>query len=232
MFIPLHDSNPLNHVRFQFMTVAIIAVNVVAYFLTADGLFETVRQADVLSFGVIPAVITDAVNLPVEYVVLPEEITLVSYAFMHGDIWHLGGNMLFLWVFGDNVEDAVGHFRFLIFYLLCAIGGALVHIAVMPESQSPLIGASGATAGIVAAYLLLHPHVRLWVLAFGRFPIPISALWALSAWIIMQFIAIATSDAEDAVAWWAHVGGIVTGAVLILIMRRRGVPLFDRETAA
>ncbi len=231
MFIPLHDSKSLRYVRFQYMTVAIIAVTVIAYLLTSEGLFSEARQAAVLSFGMIPAVVTDAATLPVEYAVLPEEATLASYALLHGNFWHLAGNMLFLWVFGDNVEDAVGHFKFLVFYFSCAVGGALLHIAMMPDSEAPLIGASGATSGIVAAYLMLHPHVRLWVLAFGRIPIPIPALWALGAWIAYQFFAAVIADADDATAWWAHVGGILTGAVLILVMRRRGVPLFDRETA-
>ena len=228
MFIPLYDSNPLNHVRFQYVTVAIIVVTVIVYLVTSEGFVEANRAA-VISFGVIPAVITDARVLPPEYAILPEEATLVSYAFLHANFWHLAGNMLFLWVFGDNVEDAVGHVRFLVFYLLCAIGGALAHVAVSPNSELPLIGASGATAGIVTAYLILHPRVRVWVLVFGRIPLPISALWALGAWIGFQFIAVFGASGSGGVAWWTHIGGIVTGALLIPFMRRRDVPLFDRN---
>ncbi len=135
--------------------------------------------------------------------------------------------MLFLWVFGDNVEDALGHFKFLIFFLACAAAGAFFHGIVLPESRAPLIGASGAVAGIVAAYLLLHPKVKVWVLAFGRLPLRIPAVIPLLIWIGFQFVML-VSDTNGAVSWPAHVGGIIAGAVLVLVMRRPGVPLFDR----
>ena len=168
-------------------------------------------------------------ELPPELVVVPEDLTYVTYAFLHGDIFHLGGNMLFLWVFGDNVEDALGHFRFLIFYLLCAIAGALPSTAWSRRtSQVPLIGASGAIAGVVAAYLILHPRVKIWILAFGRIPLRIPAYIALALWILFQFVMFAAGG-EDQISWACHVGGIIAGAVLVLILRSRDVPLFDRE---
>ena len=126
----------------------------------------------------------DVAELPPKFVVVPEDLTYLTYAFLHADIFHLGGNMLFLWVFGDNVEDALGHFRFLLFYLLCAVGGALFHGIMAPQSEMPLIGASGAVAGIVAAYLILHPRVKIWVLAFGRIPLRIPAWISLAPWIL------------------------------------------------
>nr|MBA3447060.1 rhomboid family intramembrane serine protease [Pseudaminobacter sp.] len=137
-------------------------------------------------------------------------------------------NMLFLWVFGDNVEDALGHFRYLVFYLLCAAAGAVVHGMIAPDSQVPLIGASGAVAGIVAAYLILHPKVKVWVLAFGRIPLRIPAYITLALWIAFQFLMLAVGG-EDQISWACHVGGIVAGAVLVLVLRRRAVPLMDRE---
>ncbi|MEL6422209.1 MAG: rhomboid family intramembrane serine protease, partial [Pseudomonadota bacterium] len=161
---------------------------------------------------------------------VPERVTLLSYMFLHADVLHLAGNMLFLWVFGDNVEDAMGHGRFLIFYLLCGVVAGLTHAAVMGATgfgTAPLIGASGAVAGCVAAYLMLHPRVRVWVLVLRFIPLRIAAIWALGAWVVMQFI-MALMPQVDAVAWWAHVGGMVCGAVLILFMRRTGVRLFDR----
>src|SRR5690606_23904954 len=115
-------------------------------------------------------------------------LTLLSYMFFHGDILHLAGNMLFLWVFGDNVEDALGHFRFLIFYLACGVAGGLVHTLMLPSSDIPLIGASAAVAGVIAAYLMLHPRVRIWVLVLRFIPIRISAATALGAWIITQLV--------------------------------------------
>jgi membrane associated rhomboid family serine protease len=167
-------------------------------------------------------------ELPPELVVVPEELTYITYAFLHADIFHLGGNMLFLWVFGDNVEDALGHIKFLIFYLLCAMAGALLHGLIAPDSQIPLIGASGAVAGVVAAYLILHPRVKIWILAFGRIPLRIPAYIALALWILFQFAMFAFGGDEQ-VSFAAHIGGIVAGAVLVLLLRSRDVPLFDKE---
>ena len=130
-------------------------------------------------------------DLPPELYVVPEDLTYLTYAFLHADIFHLGGNMLFLWVFGDNIEDALGHFRFLVFYLLCAIGGAAFHGFLDPASEMPLIGASGAIAGIVSAYLVLHPRVKIWILAFGRIPLRIPAWIALTLWIGFQVLMFA-----------------------------------------
>jgi membrane associated rhomboid family serine protease len=136
--------------------------------------------------------------------------------------------MLFLWVFGDNVEDALGHFRYLVFYLLCAVAGAVVHGMMAPDSQAPLVGASGAIAGVVAAYLILHPRVKIWVLAFARIPLRLPAWIVLVLWIAFQFLMF-LGGGEDQVSWAAHVGGIVAGAVLVLILRRRDQPVLDRE---
>jgi membrane associated rhomboid family serine protease len=149
--------------------------------------------------------------------------------FLHADILHLVGNMLFLWVFGDNIEDALGHVRFLVFYLVCGVIAGLTFVFMMPDAAHaniPLIGASGAVAGCVGAYLVLHPKVRVWVLIFRVIPFKISAAWALGAWVIMQFV-MALMPQNDSVAWWAHVGGLIVGALLIVVMRRPGVPLFD-----
>lgn len=227
MFIPIHDANALKHIRGQYVTISLIVANVIFFFLSVMG-SEAEIQATVMGYGYIPAVAFDYAVLPPEYSLVPAPATYVTYSFLHGDIFHLGGNMLFLWVFGDNVEDALGHVRFLLFYVLCAVAGALLHGILLPESQAPLIGASGAIAGIVAAYLMLHPRVKIWVLAFARIPLRIPAWIVLALWIGMQFIMLAIAG-DDAVSWAAHVGGILMGAALVLFMRRSGVPLFDRE---
>ena len=227
MFIPLHDANSLKYIRVQYVTVALIAVNVAAFLLTrlSGTGFE---QAAVVGLGYIPSTVFDIAERPDEWVLVPDDLTYITYAFLHGDIWHLGGNMLFLWVFGDNVEDALGHFRFLVFYLACAVAGAFAHGIVAPDSQAPLIGASGAIAGVVAAYLLLHPRVKIWLLALGRIPLRLPASIVLVLWIAFQlFMMVAGGD--DEMSWAAHLGGIVAGAVLVVFMRRRGVPLLDRE---
>jgi membrane associated rhomboid family serine protease len=227
MFIPLHDANSLKRIRLQYVTIGLIAINVVVYFLTTFS-SEQAAVATVYGLGYIPSVVFDYVELPPELHILPEDLTYISYAFLHGDIFHLGGNMLFLWVFGDNVEDALGHIKFLIFYLLCAISGALLHGLVVPDSQVPLIGASGAIAGVVAAYLVLHPRVKIWILAFGRIPLRIPAYVTLVLWILFQFVMFAVAG-DDQVSFACHVGGIIAGAVLVFILRSRDVPLFDRE---
>lgn len=230
MFIPLHDANALEHVKRQYVTLALIVLNVVVFLITATPQISDVQEANAIffSYGFVPAVINDTAALPVEFVVLPEAASYITYSFLHANFMHIAGNMLFLWVFGDNVEDAMGHFKFLIFYLLCASAGAYAHSLAIPTSQSPLIGASGATAGVVSAYLLLHPRVKVWILAFGRIPLRLSAMWVLGAWILYQvFSLIAFADSE--VSWAAHIGGIIAGIILIPIMKRSSVSLFDKN---
>jgi membrane associated rhomboid family serine protease len=227
MFIPLHDANSLKHIKLQYVTLGLIVANVLVFLYTGFGSDE-VTTAAVYGLGFVPSVVFDIFELPSELVLVPENLTYVTYAFLHGDIFHLGGNMLFLWVFGDNVEDALGHVRFLVFYLLCAVAGAFVHGMVAPDSQAPLIGASGAVAGIIAAYLILHPRVKIWVLAFGRIPLRIPAYIALVLWIAFQFLMFSIGG-EEQISWACHIGGILAGAVLVLVLRRRGVPILDRE---
>ena len=230
VFIPLSDDNPLRSIRFQWVTVGIIAANVVAFAWQTVGLGQTATA----SFAVIPSelmqvgIIGGPARGPYDTIAVPEGYTLLTYMFLHGDILHLLSNMLFLWVFGDNVEDAMGHVKFLAFYLLCGIAAGLAHAWMLPTSQLPLIGASGAVAGVIAAYLLLHPRVLVWVLAFRIIPLRISAAWVLGLWVVTQFIMVLIQPA-DQVAWWAHIGGMAAGAILILFMRRPGVPLFDRR---
>lgn len=226
MFIPLHDRNALKHIRKQYVTLGLILANVVTHALATlapDALYEL----GVYGMGFIPAVAFNIAELDPSLVLVPESATYITYAFLHGSWLHLGSNMLFLWVFGDNVEDAMGHFKFLFFYLACAAAGALVHGLVLPASQAPLIGASGAVSGVVAAYLMLHPKVRVWVLVFMRFPLPLPAFIPLLFWVGQQFVMLVI-DGDGNVSWGAHVGGILAGAILVLFLRRPGVPLFDR----
>lgn len=232
MFVPISDDNPLKTIHFQVVTVGLIAINVIVFALSSVN----IDAYAVAEFAVVPnelflAGTSTLAPDGVRASNLPEALTLITYMFFHADIWHLMGNMLFLWVFGDNVEDAVGHVKFLFFYLACGIAAALVHSAMVTGTEGagvPLIGASGAVAGVIAAYLMLHPRVRVWVLAFKVIPLQISAEFALGAWIVTQIIMV-LMPAVGPVAWWAHIGGLVSGAILILFLRRRGVPLFDRQ---
>ncbi|MCY0092471.1 rhomboid family intramembrane serine protease [Hoeflea ulvae] len=229
MFIPLHDSNDLKYIRLQWVTWSLIAINVLVWVITGlAGGDSEFSNAAVLGLGFIPSVVNDIAELPASMVLVPEDATYVTYSFLHGNLLHLGSNMIFLWVFGDNVEDAMGHVRFLVFYLLCAAAGAFAHGLLLPDSQNPLIGASGAVAGVIAAYLMLHPKVRVWVLVLGRIPLPLPAYIPLLFWVVFQFFMLVT-DLGGEVSWAAHVGGIVAGAVLVLVFRRSGVPLFDRN---
>ena len=213
MFIPLHDRNGLDHIDLQYVTLGLIALNSLIWIATTvsgeTGAFTT---AAVLGFGYIPAVANGFADLAPGLAIVPEEATYVTYAFLHGNFWHLAMNMLFLWVFGDNIEDAMGHLRFLVFYLLCAAAGAVAHGLLDPQSEAPLIGASGSIAGIVAAYLILHPRVRLWGLVLGRVPLPLPAFIPLVLWIGFQVVMLVI-DTDGNVSWGAHVGGIVAGAV-------------------
>jgi len=232
VFVPLHDTNPLKKIRFQYVTVGLIALNVAIFVIFQTGWFIPLADEDVTAFAVVPAKLLASTAGGGAFfangaVFVPERLTLVTYMFLHGGWLHLIGNMLFLWVFGDNIEDAMGHIRFILFYLMCGIFAALLHSYMLPHSDLPLIGASGAVAGVIAAYLILHPKVKVWVLALWRIPIKITAAWALGIWIAAQFVSL-LFESEEAIAWWAHVGGLVAGGVLILFMRRRGVVLFDR----
>ncbi len=222
MFVPLHDDTPLKVIRFQYATGLIIAINLfeMIYMQTLTGVDSELFLA--LSYGVIPALITDHLPSVEGLQEVPEPFTLVTYMFVHAGWMHFLSNMLFLWVFADNVEDAFGHVGFIIFYLLCGVAAALAHAFMLPTSQAPLIGASGAVSGVMAAYLVLYPRARVWVLLFMRLPLRVPAYWALIAWIIFQFFSLLVSTEDDAqVAWWAHIGGFGAGLALTFLLRNR-----------
>lgn len=230
MFLPLYDDNKLRSIPFQYVTIALIAVNVAIFLVKAGGM----DLKAIASFAVIP---TDLISVryiggpamgPMDRFAIPEWATLVTYMFFHADVFHLLGNMLFLWVFGDNVEDALGHLKFLLFYCLCGAAGALMHTAISSDSGTPLIGASAGVAGVIAAYLMLHPRVHVWILVMRVLPLRVSAAFALGVWVIMQ-IGMVLVPQIGPVAWWAHIGGLIAGALLVIVMRRPGVPLFDRN---
>jgi membrane associated rhomboid family serine protease len=228
VFVPLFDENPLRSIQLQCVTIGLIVVNASVFLLEISGL----QAGGLASFAVVPHELLKVFvsGGPNDPLAAPEGYTLLSYMFLHGDTLHLAANMLFLWVFGDNVEDALGHVKFLVFYLVCGVAAGLAHAVIHPTSTIPLIGASGAVAGVIAAYLILHPRVRVWVLVFRFIPVRITAAGALGAWILTQFVMLLLPEG-GLVAWWAHVGGLLAGAVLVVFMRRPGVPLFDRRVA-
>jgi membrane associated rhomboid family serine protease len=231
MFVPLHDQNPLRFIRFPWATRGIVTLNVLIFLLYQQGGAAVAEANSVMAFGLIPSTLSGLHMRTPGIFHAPEYLTFVTSSFLHGDIWHLAGNMLFLWVFGDNVEDAVGHWRFILFYLLCAVGGGVAHVIVAAGSDNALIGASGSVAGVIAAYMILHPRVKIWILLLFRIPMRLRTIWVLGFWILWQLYNF-LFGAEGEVSWAAHLGGFLTGAVLILFMRRRGVPLLARDEPA
>ena len=230
VFIPVQDDNPLRSIRFQWVTVALIVLNIAIYGAENTALGEKVAA----SFAIIPfelfhvGIIGGPAMGPDDYWPVAERTTLLTYMFLHGDIVHLASNMLFLWVFGDNVEDAMGHAKFLLFYMVCGLVAGMAHAVALADSRVPLIGASGAVAGVIAAYVILHPYVRVWVLAFRIIPLRIPAWAVLGSWIVIQLVMVLSPPGKGPTAWWAHIGGLVTGAVLVLVLRRPGVELFNQ----
>ena len=224
MFIPLHDGVALRHLKRPTATYALLGLNVLVFVIVGLRLLGDPDRVD-LALGVIPAVLFGQAALSPDLFVLPAWMTLVTALFLHGGVFHLVGNMLFLWVFGDNVEDAMGTGRFVAFYLASGVAASLAFCAMAPGSESPLIGASGAVSGVVAAYLLLYPRVHVLGLVFQIIPVSVAAFWCIGAWILFQFGSALWSANAD-VGWWAHVGGLVAGAVLTPVLKRKDVPLF------
>jgi membrane associated rhomboid family serine protease len=227
VFLPLYDGVPLAYLKAPLVTRALIGACAAAWLLTGLGLLPVSEHRIVAGLGVIPAVLFGTAALPQGLPLVPEPITLVTSLFLHGSFLHLAGNMLFLWVFGDNVEDGMGHARFLIFFLLCGIAACLAHCLMNPLSTAPLIGASGAIAGVVAAYLILYPRVKVWALYFGRLPLQVPAMYAIGFWILLQVGSAFLSGDQD-VGWFAHLGGLAAGAALTPMLRRRYDPLLAR----
>jgi len=221
MFIPLHDDTPLRIIRFQWMTGGLILLNLLLFILTHYITGGDSEVAALYFYGVIPVELVDNV-VPVGPSPVPEPFTMVTYQFLHAGWVHLLANMLFLWVFADNIEDAFGPLPFLLFYLACGVGAALVHAVLAPFSDAPLVGASGAVGGIMAAYMLLYPRARIWILLFMRLPVRIPAVYVLGGWLALQVLMLFLAPTEQAmVAWWAHIGGFATGFLLTLLLRSR-----------
>ncbi|MGL5361973.1 MAG: rhomboid family intramembrane serine protease [Bosea sp. (in: a-proteobacteria)] len=227
MFMPLHDGVPMRYLRQPTLTYTLIIFCVLIFGWQALDPSEARGAAIAAGFGMIPSVLFGQAVLSAELVQVPAPLSVITSIFLHASVMHLVGNMLFLWVFGDNVEDAMGHVRFMLFFLICGMAGALAHAFVNPGSQQPLIGASGAISGVIMAYLMLYPQVRIWGLAFKAIPLRIPALWAIGAWIAVQIVQ-AFILKEGQVGWWAHLGGLGAGLILTPLFIRREMKLFGR----
>ncbi|MFQ5574229.1 MAG: rhomboid family intramembrane serine protease [Terriglobia bacterium] len=221
---PLRDENPTE--IFPFVTIGLIALNVLIFIyqwsLGPAGLDEQF----ILTYSLIPYEVVNGVNIqPVGESNVYS--TLLTSMFLHGGIVHILGNMWYLWIFGNNVEDSLGHGRFLLFYLLAGLGGSLLHVVSGPNSQVPSLGASGAISGVLGAYLILYPRARiitLIVVIIFIQVIKLPALLLIGFWLFFQLLsgaASVTAAAAGGVAWFAHIGGFLAGFALILLIPKR-----------
>lgn len=232
VFVPFSDDNPRVWIRFHFVTIALIVACVFA-FLWQLGLPQQASEIAFYRYGVIPAVLIGPAILPPEVEPIPAVATLFTSVFLHGGWLHLIGNMLFLWVFGDNIEDAMGHRRFIVFFFLCGAIAGLAHAISVPGSELPTVGASGAIAGVLGAYLVLHPRVGVWGLLFSIIPIRLPTVIVLGSWVALDVLNATTIESDGAgVAWWAHIGGFAAGAVLIFFFKRPHVRAWDDKPGA
>ena len=233
MVLPLHDDNPTT--TRPYVTVGLMIANLLVFVWHHLLLNDQATQAVVYALGVIPAVLMGRETLPADLALIPAPATILTSMFLHGGFLHLAGNMLYLWIFGNNIEDAMGHVRFFIFYVLCGAAAVFAQVLPNPGSIVPMIGASGAISGVLGAYLLLYPRARVLlglplgflIVQLGRFP----AGWVLVAWFVMQLLmggmnATRPDGAEGGVAFGAHIGGFVAGLLLVTLFKRRNVPLW------
>ena len=218
MLIPLKDNNPSR--SYPVVNITLLLANVVV-FLYQLALPPYDQKLFILSNATIPARIPAFLggHVGFEAAFLP----LITSMFLHTGFLHLAGNMLFLWIFGDNVEDSFGHLPYLFFYLVCGLGAGLLHVLFNLGSTIPALGASGAISGVMGAYMVLYPRERILTLVF-IFVVPIPAVFILGYWFLLQFLAgidaLGTS-AKGGVAVWAHVGGFLLGVLLTQLVRRR-----------
>jgi rhomboid family protein len=220
MVMPLWDHDPFEWPTPPYVMWSLIVINFGVFFWTA-GLSPDDATAVAHTAGLIPAALFGGGSAGA----IPAPLTLITSMFLHANFMHVFGNMIFLFVFGDDIEEALGHWRFLAFYLACGIGSGFAFALSDPSSTTDLIGASGAVSGVIAAYLLFRPCAKVFCL-LGLIPLRLRAYWVIGIWAVWQVIDIA-SRVDDGVAYWAHIGGLFTGAVLFVVMRPAGVRLFE-----
>jgi membrane associated rhomboid family serine protease len=224
--IPIRDINPTQ--RFALITVSLIVINCAVY-LYEVMLGTQAAESFIAVFALVPR------NLYAHHAqsAIPVGVTVITSMFLHGGLFHIAGNMLYLWIFGNNIEDSMGRMRFLVFYFLCGAIAAYGHAAMNSTSAVPMIGASGAISGVLGAYLVLYPQARvLTLLIFGFFirTVEVPAMFVLLFWFFLQFIsAFLSSGSGQGVAWFAHIGGFLAGMVLIGLFKKRSVPFGGRK---
>lgn len=238
--IPLRDDNP--HFLTPFGTYAIVALNVAMWTFVQGLGSEPALASSVCTLGLLPGELLGVLPAGLEIPLGPQLacviggspnwLTTLTHMFLHGSWMHIIGNLWFLWIFGNNVEDSMGHLRFVVFYLLCGLAAAAAQMLADPASGIPMVGASGAIGGVMGAYVVLYPRVNVHMLFFFGFYITtfaIPALWMLGYWFLLQMLGgLGSLGAQGGgVAFWAHVGGFLAGAALVLPFRNRA--LVDRH---
>ena len=215
--IPLKDENPTK--TFPFVTITIIAINVLVFIYELN--LGSQLEDKITEFAVIPYNIIHMRNPGVL-------LTLITSLFFHAGFAHVFGNMLYLWIFGNNIEDAVGHLKFVVFYLICGLAGSYLHILTAKSSNLPTIGASGAISGILGAYIVLYPRAKILALVptFGFIRlVKVPAYFFLGFWILLQLLyglpSLAAAASEGGVAWFGHIGGFLAGLILIHFFRKK-----------
>ena len=221
MVVPIYDDNPFSPPVKPVVTWGLIAVNL-AILLYEMGANQLALDRIIDSFSLTPAAFIGDIGARGW---VPAFLTIITYQFFHADLTHVVGNMIFLWVFGDDVERVLGRGRYLAFYLLCGVIGGLVFVANDPHSTIELIGASGAVAGVVVGYVMLRPCAKITVL-LGIIPLRISAYWVVGLFVISQLWNLGASSKSE-IAYWCHFGGMLGGALLFPLLKPRGVRLFQ-----
>jgi membrane associated rhomboid family serine protease len=214
--IPLKDDNPTSNK--PIVTYFIIGFCILIFLIQFSS--QAYKSGQLFySYGLIPSVLMGHKQLPMDLYVIPGILTIFTSMFMHGGFMHLAGNMLYMWIFADNIEDSLGSKKFFIFYLLSGVGAAMTQVLIDVYSQVPMVGASGAIGGVLGAYLINHPNAKVLVLIpFGFFSqlLKIKALYVLGFWFILQFIS-----TGGGVAYAAHIGGFISGIILILFFNKK-----------
>ncbi|MCZ6878352.1 MAG: rhomboid family intramembrane serine protease [Acidobacteria bacterium] len=228
--IPLRDDNPTTIV--PVMTVGLIVLNVLVFFYQIS-LGPRGGELFVYQFGAIPSVIFGSQTLPSELVAIPASFSIFTSMFLHGGYMHLIGNMLYLWIFGNNIEDAMSHGRFVVFYLLTGVVASMSHFLTDVTSEIPTIGASGAISGVLGAYILLYPRARVLVLiplGFFMRVMYIPAGFVLGFYFVIQLYqgTFSLGEGGGGVAWFAHIGGFIAGLLLVGLFKQPTVRFFNQ----
>lgn len=224
--IPISDDNPVRTTPYVTITLIVLCVLVFLWELSLSSRAEGALTV----LGFTPDSLSHPEDAPALGLAVPAWATILTSMFLHAGFLHIGGNMLYLWIFGNNIEDAMGHAKYTLFYFVCGIAAALTMLVMDPASHTPIVGASGAISGVLGAYMLLYPRARVHVvlpLGIIFYPFWIRAVWVVGVWFAMQLVTAAlTPPGQPGVAWWAHVGGFAVGLILTPLLKSPDVPYF------